>query len=189
MNLKQIEPVVESLAKGPIVRKTLALTLRVLTGVLIFAGLFVVLGAIGEIINIISFSATQALGIMLSLVLVIVGFVLAVKILLFRARTILISQENDYPIIHLSALLLRTGGELLVLFYSVVGIVSGIMIWFGGDLSIPILWHSFFSPGLPPFILGLGIILFSLTQAIFSFILFYLGAELLLLLRNIATKR
>lgn len=189
MNLSGFEPFLESLAKGPVLRKTLALTLRILAAVLILAGLFMALGTIGQIINVIRIDAAEALGGLLSLVLIVAGFFLAVKVVLFRAKSILTSSESEYPIVSLSLLLLRTAGELLALFYSVFGFISGITIWFGGEFPfLPSFWRSLFLPGIPAFILGLGIILASLLQAILMLLAFYLLAELLLLLRDLATN-
>lgn len=187
MKLTQIEPLVESLSRGPVLRKVFALAMRILVGVCVLAGLFLVLGGIGEIINVIRHSAGQALGIILSLILLVFGIILAVKVLLFRAHTIQVSSENDYPIIYLAVLLLRTAGELTALFSAVMGTIAGLMVWFGSEFPfLPVLAQPLFSLGNPPFIVGLSAILTSLFQAAIALAGFYLAAELLLLLRNIA---
>jgi hypothetical protein len=189
MKLTQIEPIIESLPRGPILRKIIALALRILTGVVIFAGLFVVLGVIGQTINLLGNNLAEALGHLIALVLIVAAILLAVKVLLFRARNILIENETEYPLIRISALLLRTGGELIALFYSAAGLVAGIMVWFGGQFPfIPTIWQFFSIYGTPPFILGLGIIFSSLLQALFGLIVLYLLAELLILFRNLALR-
>lgn len=187
MKLKQIETLADSLSRGPVLRKVFALALRILAGVCILAGLFLVLGGIGETINVIRYSAAQALGIILSLALLVCGIIVVVKVLFYRAGTIHTGGADQYPIVHLSALLLRTGGELSALFIGIVGTIAGVMIWFGGEFPfLPFLWNPVVSSADPSFFLGLTAILSSLFQAVLALLCFYLVAELLLLFRNIA---
>lgn len=187
MKLNEIEPFVESLSKGPFFRKILALAMRIAAVLMVFVGLYVVLGMIGTTIMAIRTDAARALGTLMAMVLAIAVFFLVVKILLFRARSILILGDGDYPVLQMSALLLRTSSEVLALIFAGAGLISGIMHWFGGAyFPIPGLWDSFFLPGAPSFVLGLGMILSGLFQAVTVLIVFYLLAELLLLFRNIA---
>lgn len=184
--INQIEPTLESLAKGPLLRKVTALILRILAVALVLSGLLAFLGGIAAIIEIIPYNLAHGLGITISLVLMILAVFLAVRILLFRARSILICGENDYPVIHLSSILLRGCGELLALCWTTLGLTAGILIWFSGTYSLQgIPFPVIFAQG-PAFIAGLAAVLSALVMGVFILIFFYLLAELLLLLRKLA---
>lgn len=183
--INQIEPTLESLAKGPLLRKITTLILRILAVAFVLFGLLAFLGGIAAIIDTIPHNLAHGLGITLSLAVMILAVFIAVKILLFRARAILICGENHYPVIHLSAILLRGSGELLALCWTTLGLIAGILIWFSGSSSLKeIPFPVMFIPG-PPFLTGLAAILSALVLGVFILIFFYLLAELLLLLRKL----
>ena len=201
MKLTKIEPIINSLPNGTILRKTIALALRILTGVAVFLGLFTILDFIGTTIDVIDQSPAQALGALISIALIIIAMVIAVKILLLRAKNILAGNQTEYPIIHLSLPLLRTAGDMLALYYTTAGLIAGIMHWFGGNLPITDFWQMLIlssdawrlllSSGIsniPSVILGLGIILSSLIQGLISLLFFYLLAELLIVLKRLTLK-
>lgn len=201
MRLTNIEPIINSLPKGRILRKTIALALRILTGVAVFLGLFTTLNFIGKIIDAVDHSPALALGLLISVALVIIAIAVAVKILLLRAKNILVGNQMEYPLIQLSIPLLRTVGDMLALASSTAGLIAGILHWFGGDLPfITDYWHLwFFSTdtclltflgitSIPAVILGLGIILSGLIQGLIGLLFFYLLAELLNLLKGLALK-
>jgi|GEM_PF-2523396 len=187
LKIWQVEPVVDSLSKGPLLRKIIVVTLKILVGIALLSGLVMAMEMIDRLMSGIS-GSIEGLGILLSLVLTAAATFLAIKILLHRAKCISYDQESNYPVISLCELLLKTGGELWALGYTSLGLVSGIMVWFGGDSpTIPGLWVPI-SHNTPSFLLGLGTILSGLFQALVMLVLSYLLAELLLLLRNIAAN-
>jgi hypothetical protein len=183
--INQIEPTLESLSKGPLLRKITVLILRILAVAIIFLGLLAFLGGIAAIIDIIPYNLSHGLGVTLALVIMILAIFLAVKILLFRARTVQICSEHNYPVIYLSSILLRCGGELLALSSIAMGIASGILLWFSGGLSLEGLPLPAGLIEGPPFITGLVAIISAAVSGVFILIFFYLLAELLLLIRKL----
>lgn len=183
--INQIEPTVESLAKGPLLRKITVLILRIIAVSIVFLGLLAFLGGIAAIIDIIPYNLSHGLGITLALVIMILAIFIAVKILLFRARTVRICGENNYPVIYLSSILLRCTGEIVALFWTATGLAASILIWFSGGLSLEGLPFPALIIQGPPFLTGLVTLLSAVICGVFILIFFYLLAELLLLLRKL----
>ena len=115
MKISQIEPFVESLSQGPQLRKILALVLRVLAVLAGCTGLFFFLYVLGQIVIAVRTDVLEALGLLFALAIVVAVFFVAVKILLFRAKGLLLQTEYEYPLAVIASLLLKTIG-LLTLF-------------------------------------------------------------------------
>ena len=192
MKISQIEPFVESLSQGPQLRKILALALRVLAVLAGCTGLFFFLYVLGQIVIAVRTDVLEALGLLFALAIVVAVFFVAVKILLFRAKGLLLQTEYEYPLAVIASLLLKTIGELLTLFAGGSGLFAGILIWFGRVYpAIPSLSPPFVHALLFPassFVQGLILIIASQVYALVLLVFFYLLAELLLMFRNIATK-
>lgn len=191
MKFYQVEPFVDSLSQGPKLRKILALALRVLAVMAACTGLFFFLGILGQIVSVVRTDVLQAFGLLFALAIVVAVFFVAVKILLFRAKCLLIQTETEYPMATIASLMLKTIGELLALLAGGSGLYAGILIWFGGGVAIPSLIPSFIHALIftaSSFIQGLILIIASQVYALMLLIFFYLLAELLHMLRRIATK-
>ncbi len=188
MKKVQVEPFVESLFQGPLLRRIIAWVLRVVAVVVAFTGLFFAFSIIGGIVQVISYDVPQALGLLIALIVVLAAFFVAVKVLFFRAKVLLSQRELDYPITTISSLLLKVLGELLALFASGAGLVTGILLWFvGSNSDIPGFLQGLVFPA-PSFVQGLVLIIASQVYALLTLTFFYLLAELLNIFRNIATK-
>lgn len=184
----QVEPFVESLSKGPLLRRILTWVLRVLAVVMAFTGLFLALSIIGRIVDVISYDVPQALGLLIALVIVLAVFFVAIKILLFRAKELLLQRELDYPMTTIASSLLKVFGELLALLISGTGLVTGILLWFVGSYSdVPGFMHGLIFTDTS-FVQGLVLIIASQVYAILILVFSYLLAELLTMFRNIAVK-
>lgn len=183
--INQIEPTLESLAKGPLLRKITLLVLRVMAVAIIFLGLLTFLGGIAAIIDIIPYNLSHGLGVTLALIIMILAIFLAVRIILFRARSVQICGENTYPVIYLSSILLRCVGELVAMSWIAMGLASGILLWFSGGLTLEGLPLPAILVQGPPFLTGLVAIVSAAAGGVFILIFFYLLAELLLLLRKL----
>lgn len=184
----QVEPFIESLSQGPLLRKILTWVLRVLAVVLAFTGLFLALSIIGQIVDVISHDVPQASGLLIALVIVLAVFYVAVRLLFFRAKALMLQSELDYPMTTIASLVLKIAGELLALFASGAGLVTGILLWFIGSYSdIPGFLQRLVFSG-PSFVQGLVLIIASQVYALLMLTFFYLLAELLTMFRNMATK-
>ncbi|MTI96141.1 MAG: hypothetical protein FH749_11770 [Firmicutes bacterium] len=195
MNInKKIDQILSSLSFGTTLYQISVIALKVMAALLVLGYLFVLIGFLLEIgsVN----NPGDALGMLLGLALFTVAFYLAFRVVIYRSVGISALSRQEYPVVPLAAALLRLIGELQALAIGALGVVAGVSIWFGGDISMPfeagmnfisLLYWNFFMPlQFPPFLAGIALLLISMLNALVVLIVFYLLSELLTLLRDIA---
>lgn len=185
----RIEPVVDSLSRGPVLSRVLTVLFRVLAGVAVFLGLIISLAILGAVVNSLGNDAVQALGMLIALAVAVAYFFLAVKVLLYRAKCFPAHSGDVYPVISLSALVLKAAGELSALFASAWGLFAGISIWFAGDFLPAIAFLDFIEAIEISFFSGLLAVLAGQIYAVAALLFSYLLSELLRLLTDIAAKK
>lgn len=191
MLTNKLEHFLDSLPRGPLLRKIYYLLLWIAAGILAFAGLFYIIDLLMSLAQ--AANPAQVLGTIFAALISVAGVALAVLVILARTQGIdEFSFLKDYSVIHLLAQLLRLAGEVVVIFHLVTGLSAGVMLWFGSQPHLPyfdsLMWKVLSYAAFPSFLSGLFAILSGTLQAAITLLLYYAAAELLFLLRDIALK-
>lgn len=188
--LNKLEAFVESLPQGQVLRVIFRVLLYLGAGITVFLGLFFVIDLLLYLPM--AHHAAEALGTLLAMLIAIAGILTALFFILTRAKKLSVDPPHSYPIVHLSAQLLRITGEVLAIFHLVAGLSAGIMFWFGGYPRLPYfeswMWRILNFATYPPFLSGLLTILACIFQAAITLATLYLAAEVLMLLRDMSLR-
>lgn|SRR5690554_57100 len=183
--------IMEALPLGPMLRKAIHVLLWILTGLVVFAGLYYVIDMIMSLTY--AQNPVEVIGTLISILVLLAGTAVLGIVLLFRIQDIANLNSLNYPVMQIGAHLLRMLGEVLAVVHVVAGVTIGIAHWFGAYQALPY-FNSLMSrillfASFPSFVSGLMAILASAFQAALTIIACYLGAELLLLLRNLTARK
>lgn len=180
-----MKPVLELLAQGRFFRKITAIVLRV-EALVVAVGSLVLILVLGK--QILDFSTAGKVGGIIFILLWVITIYMMIHALLLRAGNIANQAESDFNIVYIAFILFKLKGELAAAFLTFLSIGGAIFVWFAGaDAGNALKNIFFFFPRVSDaFTSGLCILICGLTLAFGVLVLYYLLAELLLVLVSIA---
>ena len=159
-----MKPVLQFISEGKFFRKSVAIALRVLATVIVFAGL------VAWIVKwkfVFSLPVTGIIGGIIFQLLMVLAIYMVVHVILIRAHNIERLPESEYTVIPIVSLCLKLIGEMYASFIAVTAVAGGLYIWMTGrDAGKDLL--GIISPLVPAFhdLTFIGGVKFILTGAI-----------------------
>jgi hypothetical protein len=184
-------PVLDALNDGRIIRKSVAVTLRVL-------GVLLGLGGLVIVIQILKFSfqpdtTTEAtLGGMLLSVVLVAAFACVFEICLYRARSVGQLGEGAFPVIQVVSVLSRLAGEVYATLLLAAGVGGCVFLWLSKLNPLPL--FGAMGGVLPPaspeasFLGGVFLLIEMCLLALAALVGFYVAGEGLLLAADVASN-
>ena len=180
-------PVLHALSDGPIIRKSIAIVLQVLSVLGVLSGIYTVI----EILKASFRLPTEGtIGGLILAIVVAVAVLAIVQVLLCRAQDVVSLETSPFTVIPICSILLRACGETYAILGVAVGLGGCLFIWLSGI-------HPFFilgaMAGLFPqvsfgnsFLGGVVFLLSLLLLSFFGLLLFYFLAESVIVMVDIA---
>ena len=180
-------PVLQALSDGPIIRKSIATALQILSVLCVLSGIYTVI----EILKASFRLPTEATIGGLILAIVFAAAVLAVvQVLLCRAQDVLSLEASPFTVIPICSILLRASGEVYAVLGVAVGVGGCMFIWLSGIHPFAILGAM---AGLFPqvafgntFFGGIAFLLSLVLLSFFGLLVFYFVAESIVVMVDIA---
>lgn len=184
-----IQPLMDKLKSGQIIRQILSVFFRFVAGVLGLALLWLWL-RMWRGMDDVNFLGKLALLIWQAAFLY--ASVLVVKILCARAAEIMDYPDSDYVVVPVIAMLMKTKGQMLLVFFGIISVPAMLMVWFGGGALCPDSGNAFVS-GIVAFILSWMIGFLSLIVAQFcaewTLAVFSIASDMSILRRNAVPEK
>lgn len=188
-------PVLNALSRGPVIRKAVAIGLRIVGGLIALAGLFGIITLLKFILQP-GVPPEATLGGLLLAGLITVALLCVVQICFYRARAIDTLPNSDYTVIPIISITLRAIGEIL----GTLGLATAIggflvILLSSGELGTQLLGASglpgIFLPGSSPqssFVAGLSVLAYAAMMSFAAVLFFYFLAEYVVVQVDIARR-
>ncbi len=182
-----MKTVLQFISEGKILRKLVAIALRVLAISIAFTSL------VGWIVKwkfVFSLPVNGIIGGIIFQLLMVVAVYMVVHVMLIRAHNIERLPESEYTVIPIVSLCLKLIGEMYASFLAVMAVAGGLYIWMtGGDAGSDLL--GFISPLVPAiqeltFIGGVKFILTGATMGFVTLLVAYFLSEAVIVMVDIA---
>lgn len=184
-----IQPLMDKLKSGQIIRKILSVFYRFAAVVLGLALLWLWL-RMWRGMDDVNFLGKLALLIWQAAFLY--ASVLVVKILYLRAAEIMDYPDSDYVVVPVIAMLMKTKGQMMLVFFGVISVPAMLMVWFGSSAVFPGSENVFVS-GIAVFILSWMIGFLSLIVAQFcaewTLAVFSIAGDMSILRKNAVPEK
>ena len=184
-----IQPLMDKLKSGQIIRQILSVFYRFVAVVLGLALLWLWL-RMWRGMNDVNFLGKLALLIWQAAFLY--ASILVVKILYVRAAEIMDYPDSDYVVVPVIAMLMKTKGQMMLVFFGIISVPAMLMVWFGSGALCPDSGNAFVS-GIVIFILSWMIGFLSLIVAQFcaewTLAVFSIASDMSILRRNAVPEK
>jgi hypothetical protein len=187
-------PVLNALSRGPIIRKAVAIGLRVI-------GVLIALGGLAGIITLLKLILTPnvpseaTLGGLLLAGLITIALLCVVQICFYRARAIDALPNSDYTVVPIGSITLRAIGEIVGTLGLATAVGGSVAILLSGPVGAQLLGESglpriFFreSSSQSSFVAGVSVLAYAAMMSFAAVLFFYFLAEISVVLVDIAGR-
>ena len=185
-------PVLDALNRGPVIRKSVSIAIRVAGGLL---ALGVLLGIV-QLLKLLfqpGMPAEATLAGLLAVAVIGGGTLCVVQICFYRAKSIDAIFDGGYTVVPIASILLRAVGEVLATLGVTAGLGGSLLVLLAGsqagELLGPISILGFFlrsSDSNSSFVAAISILSYALLTSFAAILFFYLLAELLIAMADVA---